>query len=88
MTALEAIGTPARIVLAALHIAALAALLVEWLFPFPEDAHAVERVAALDFFASYAAFGFVACVILVLLGLVLRRVVMRAEDYYQVGKWW
>ncbi len=88
MGASHAIGMPARIALAALHIAALAALLVEWLFPFSEDGHAVERVPALDFFASYAVFGFVACVILVLLGLVLRRLVMRGEDYYQSGKWW
>lgn len=72
----------ARIALVALHVAALIAVAVELLFPFPEDAHAVERVHALDFPASYAIYGFVACVILVLLGIVLRRLVMRDEDYY------
>ena len=72
----------ARIALVALHVAALIAVAVELVFPFPEDAHAVERVHALDFPASYAIYGFVACVILVLLGIVLRRLVMRDEDYY------
>lgn len=65
-----------------LHIAALLVVLIEFFWPFPPDAHAVERVHALDFLASYAAYGFVACVILVLLGIVLRKIVMRGEDYY------
>ena len=73
----------ARIALVALHVAALIAVAVELVFPFPEDAHAVERVHALDFPASYAIYGFVACVILVLLGIVLRRLVMRDENYYR-----
>ncbi|HEX2138079.1 MAG TPA: hypothetical protein VHG33_00045 [Woeseiaceae bacterium] len=72
----------ARIALIALHVAALIAVVTEFVFPFPEDAHAVERVHALDFPASYAIYGFVACVILVLLGIVLRRIVMRDENYY------
>ena len=73
----------ARIALVALHVAALIAVVVELVFPFPEDAHAVERVHALDFSASYAIYGFVACVLLVLLGIVLRRLVMRDENYYR-----
>lgn len=73
----------ARIALVALHVAALIAVAVELVFPFPEAAHAVERVHALDFPASYAIYGFVACVILVLLGIVLRRLVMRDENYYR-----
>jgi hypothetical protein len=76
----------ARIALIALHIAALIAVVTELLFPFPEDGHAVERVHALDFPASYAIYGFVACVILVLLGIVLRRLVMRGENYYGEGR--
>jgi hypothetical protein len=76
----------ARIALIALHVAALIAVAVELVFPFPEDAHAVERVHALDFTASYAIYGFVACVILVLLGIVLRRLVMRDENYYREGR--
>lgn len=72
----------ARVALIFLHAAAAIAVLVEFLWPFPEDAHAVERVHALDFLASYAAYGFVACVLLVLLGIALRRAVMRGEDYY------
>lgn len=76
----------ARIALIALHVAALIAVAIEFIFPFPEDGHAVERVHALDFPASYAIYGFVACVILVLLGIVLRRIVMRDEDYYREGR--
>lgn len=72
----------ARIALSALHAAAAIAVLIELVRPFPPDAHAVERVHALDFLASYAVYGFVSCVILVLLGLVLRRLVMRDEHYY------
>lgn len=76
----------ARIAVVALHVVAGIAVLVELLFPFPEDGHAVERVHALDFSASYAAYGFTACVILVLLGIVLRGLVMRDEDYYRDGE--
>jgi len=75
----------ARIALIALHVGALVAVLIEFFFPFPADAHAVERVHSLDFLASYAIYGFVSCVILVLLGLVLRRLVMRGENYYDGG---
>lgn len=73
----------ARIAVIALHVAALIAVVMELLFPFPQDSHAVERVHALDFPASYAIYGFVACVILVLLGIVLRHFVMRDENYYR-----
>ncbi len=66
-----------------LHIVAFAAVLIEFLFPFPEDSHAVERAHALDFTGSYSAYGFVSCVILVLLGRILRRLVMRGENYYR-----
>lgn len=72
----------ARTVLIALHTVALLAILFEWIRPFDPDAHAVERVHALDFTGSYALYGFVSCVILVLLGLILRRLVMRPETYY------
>jgi len=72
----------ARWVLIALHVTALLAVFIEWFWPFDQDAHAVERVHALDFTGSYAVYGFVSCVILVLLGLVLRRLMMRPEDYY------
>jgi len=68
--------------LVGLHAAAVLAVLVELVFPFPADAHAVERIHALDFWASYALYGFVSCVLLVLLGRVLRRLVMRGEHYY------
>jgi len=88
LRAFRATGNGARTALIALHAAALAAVLAEWLYPLSRDAHGVERVPALDFFASYAVFGFVACVILVLLGIVLRRLVMRSEDYYTSSRWW
>lgn len=73
----------ALIALVLLHAAALVAVIGEFLFPFPQDGHAVERLHALDFTASYSAYGFVACVLLVLLGILLRRVVMRDERYYE-----
>jgi hypothetical protein len=76
----------ARIALVALHIAAVVSVLVELVRPFPADAHAVERTHMLDFLASYAIYGFVACVILVLIGRVLRRLVIRPEDYYRGGE--
>ena len=72
----------ARVVLVAVHAAAAAVVLLEVIVPFPKDSHAVERVAALDFTASYAIYGFVACVVLVLMGVVLRRLVIRPESYY------
>lgn len=76
----------ARIALIALHAAAIVSVLIELMHSFPEGAHAVERVHALDFPASYAVYGFVACVVLVLIGRVLRRIVMRSEDYYRGGR--
>lgn len=84
----RAVGKTARIVLIVLHAAALVAVLTEWFYPFPADSHAVERVPVLDFPASYAVYGFTACVILVLLGLLLRRLVMRDENYYGGGREW
>lgn len=72
----------ARRALIALHVVAILTVLVELIVPFGGDGHGVERVHALDFPGSYALYGFVACVLLVLLGRVLRRLVMRDEDYY------
>lgn len=71
----------ARRALIALHIVALLSVLIEFIAPF--ESGAVERVPALDFPASYALYGFVGCVVLVLLGRVLRRLVMRDEHYYE-----
>lgn len=76
----------ARRALVALHVAAAGAVVIELLRPFGDAhgaaTHAVERIAALDFPASYALFGFVACVALVLVGRLLRLLVMRGERYY------
>ena len=76
----------ARRALVALHIVSAGAVVIELLQPFGEGhgdpTHAVERIAALDFPASYALFGFVACVALVLVGRLLRLLVMRDERYY------
>ena len=79
----------ARRVLVAVHAAALAVVALELVAPFGDhggdagvEGHGVERVAALDFFGSYALFGFVGCVALVLAGKLLRRAVMRGERYY------
>lgn len=72
----------AKRVLIALHVAALASIAIEAIFPLHEDPHGIERVHALDFLGSYAAYGFFACVLLVLLGIVLRRIVIRDENYY------
>jgi Na+/melibiose symporter-like transporter len=49
----------------------------------------LHRHAALrweGFTGFYALFGFIACVVLVLLAKQLRRVLMRKEDYYDVDK--
>lgn len=74
----------ARVALIAAHVAAAIAVAVELLLPTTlSDGHAAERVHALEFPASYALYGFIACVILVLLGIVLRKLVMRPETYYE-----
>lgn len=78
----------ARRVLVALHAVALAVVALEIVAPFDDHAaesaegHAVERIGALDFLASYALYGLVGCVALVLVGKLLRRAVMRDERYY------
>ncbi len=73
----------ARIALIGLHVAALIAVLIELVLPFPAGGKAIKRVEELDFLASYALWGLGSCVVLVLLGLVLRRLIMRDEDYYE-----
>jgi hypothetical protein len=73
----------ARFALYVLHAAAVLVVAVEIARPLDADGHGVERVAALDFPASYALYGFVACVVLVVLGRGLRRLVMRHERYYE-----
>lgn len=74
-----------RIVLVALHVLAVLAIAIELLQPFSDDVQAVKRAGALEFPASYAIYGFTACVLLVVLGRILRRLVMRDEDYYRGG---
>jgi hypothetical protein len=44
--------------------------------------HLAERAGALEFVGSFALYGFVSCVALVVLGKGLRRLAMRPEDYY------
>lgn len=66
-----------------LHVLALLVVGIELFLPLDHDGHGVERVGALDFPASYAVYGFTACVLLVLLGRWLRRAVMRGENYYE-----
>lgn len=73
----------AKVALLILHAGAAIVVLIELLRPFAGDSHAVERAPSLDFPASYAVYGFLACVLLVLLGRFLRRLVMRDEDYYR-----
>ncbi len=75
--------TAARTVLIVLHVLAFGAVIFEWLFPLYPEGYVAERVQQLDFTGSYAVYGFVSCVILVLLGLVLRRLVMRPESFYR-----
>lgn len=65
-----------------LHVVALIVVAVEFIQPLDHGGYGVERVSALDFSASYALYGFTACVALVLLGRWLRRAVMRDESYY------
>jgi hypothetical protein len=73
----------ARRALIALHAIALLVVLIELAMPFDADGHGLERLHALEFPASYAIYGFIACVVLVLLGRALRRIVMRDERYYR-----
>lgn len=77
--------TAARRVLVVLHAAALLVVGIEYVHPFNAAGHGIERVHALDFLASYAVYGFTACVALVLMGRLLRRGVMRDENYYDGG---
>ncbi len=48
-----------------------------------EEVHALaERASSLEFLGSFAVYGFIACVALVLMGKGLRRLTMRSEDFY------
>lgn len=77
----------AMMVVVGTHVAGMLAVLAEFVRPASSpDSYIVKRVAGLDFIASYAIYGFVACVLLVLLGIVLRRFVMRDENYYRDGQ--
>jgi hypothetical protein len=58
-----------------------AALLVLDFFVHRHISHAWENLVGF-----YALFGFVACVVLVLVAKEMRKVVMRDEDYYDVGR--
>lgn len=76
----------AMVAVVATHVAAFIMLVVEFVRPVSAPgAYVVKRVDALDFVASYAVYGFTACVLLVLLGIVLRKLVMRDETYYRDG---
>ncbi len=75
----------AMVAVVATHVAALIAVLAEVVRP-ASGSYPVKRPEALDFIASYALYGFAACVLLVLLGILLRRLVMRDEDYYRGGR--
>lgn len=79
-------GAAGRRAVVLLHVLALIAVGVEFLLPLDHDGHGVERVGILDFPTSYALYGFTACVALVLLGRLLRRAVMRDENYYDGGR--
>jgi hypothetical protein len=74
----------AMVAVAVTHLAALIAVLAEIVRPVSAPgAYPVKRVPALEFIASYAVYGFGACVLLVLVGILLRRLVMRDENYYR-----
>jgi len=48
-----------------------------------EEVHALaERSSSLEFLGSFAVYGFIACVALVLMGKGLRFLTMRSEDFY------
>jgi hypothetical protein len=75
------------VAVAVTHIVALITVLAEVVRPVAgPDAYPVKRVPALEFLASYALYGFGACVLLVLVGILLRRLVMRDENYYRGGR--
>lgn len=68
--------------LVGLHLVAAAVIAVELVHPPGSAGHGIDRVDWLAFTGSYGVYGFVGCVVLVLLGRLLRRLVMRREDYY------
>lgn len=70
----------ARSVVIALHVVAILSVLIEVL-PFGAE-HAPERIHAIEFVGSFALYGFISCIILVLLGRELRRLVKRDENYW------
>jgi len=75
--------TGARFALVALHGLAAISIIVELAVPIViDEQHPSDRLPVLEFSGSYALYGFTACVLLVLLGIGLRRLVMRGEDYY------
>ena len=75
------------VAVAVTHIAALITVLAEIVRPVSGPGeYPVKRVPALEFLASYALYGFGACVLLVLVGILLRRLVMRDENYYRSGR--
>lgn len=77
----------AMVVVVGTHVAGILAVLAEFVRPASAPGgYVVKRVTGLDFIASYAIYGFVACVLLVLLGILLRRFVMRDENYYRDGQ--
>jgi hypothetical protein len=71
----------ARVATAALGAACGLVIVVELVRPLVGDPH-TDRPRALEFVGSYALYGFVACVLLVMLGRLLRRAVMRPEEYW------
>jgi len=74
----------AMVAVAGTHLAAGIAVVAELVRPVSAPGgYTVKRIDALDFTASYAVYGFTACVLLVLLGIVLRKLVMRKEGYYR-----
>ena len=44
--------------------------------------HRHEQLKFTEFFSFYAIYGFLGCVVLVLAAKILRKIVMRKEDYY------
>ncbi len=66
-----------------LHFFAIASIFFEIIEPHSDEIHKSERIHELEFLASYSIYGFVACVILVFMGRILRKITMRNENYYE-----
>ena len=73
-----------NLVIVGLVVACILSLVAEWgLGPFFDEKHPAHFPQE-EWFGFQAAFGFIAFAVVVFLGTMLRKLIMRKEDYYDV----